>query len=270
MHSTLTKILPPTTYDFSITSSAPKCTAPYSRRNVCFQLSLNFYWIYPRLYLSVTGSTSSISTLNLSLKQNLSDFSLEYQICIFPLKSKLLFHDVNMEEVVVVRRGQGRQLHHEFWPAPDSSSPFRFDFFVFLFVLCSPRVRVMFSLGNRRGGGGPALAPPEVLVVVFLIHVYSLCVMFFLFWSGSLLLVVNTTDQWWRCWLVWCLRRSSLGWWWLWRLRVGCGGGSNGSQMDVGVGSPTLTHGMCDVLIGGSGGGVLSRRWSIPSLCLRD
>jgi hypothetical protein len=135
MHSALTKILPPITYDFSITSLAPKCTAPYSRRNVCFQLSLNFYWIYPRLYLSVTGSTSSISTLNLSLKQNLSDFSLEYQICIFPLKSKLLFHDVDMEEVVVVRRGQGRQLHHEFWPAPDSSSPFRFDFFCFPFCI---------------------------------------------------------------------------------------------------------------------------------------
>jgi hypothetical protein len=42
----------------------------------------------------------------------------------------------------------------------------------------------MFSLGNRRGGGGPALAPPEVLVVVFLIHVYSLCVMFFFILVG--------------------------------------------------------------------------------------
>jgi hypothetical protein len=52
-------------------------------------------------------------------------------------------------------------------------------FFIFLLVLCSHRVRVLFPLGNRRGGSGPALAQPEVLVVVFLIHAYSLCVMFF-------------------------------------------------------------------------------------------
>jgi hypothetical protein len=53
-------------------------------------------------------------------------------------------------------------------------------FFVFILVLCSHCVCVQFPLGNRRGGGGPALAPPEVLVVVFLIHAYSLCVMFFI------------------------------------------------------------------------------------------
>jgi hypothetical protein len=40
--------------------------------------------------------------------------------------------------------------------------------------------------------------------------------------------------------------------------------------MDMGVGSPTMTHAGGAVLIGGSGGGVLSRLWSIPSLCLRD
>jgi hypothetical protein len=37
-------------------------------------------------------------------------------------------------------------------------------FFIFLLVLCSHRVRVLFPLGNRRGGGVLALAPPEVLV----------------------------------------------------------------------------------------------------------